>query len=421
MKYKEALLHYVWRTKKIDVRVLKTTEGETLEILNFGQYNTNAGPDFLDAKIRLDDTIWAGNIEMHTLSSDWTKHQHEKDPAYQNVILHVVLEEDVPIYLKDGTRLPCLSLKPHIPQKIANTYQQLQHNEDWIPCEAFFPKVSEMTKAFWLDRLLIERLEEKTQAVEAALEISKQDWEGVFYQMLARSFGLKVNAEPFEWLAKVTPLKVLQKHRDQLFQLEAILFGQAGLLNKTFEEDYPNQLKKEYQFLKQKYELFQVETVAWKFSRLRPPNFPTIRIAQFAALIHQHPHLMSQILDTTDIAPIFKVELSPYWSTHYVFDKDSEERKKTIGKSRIQLIQINAIAPFLFLYGTKRSIQFYRDKALTMLEQTAPETNSIISQWKTLGMKVTSAYETQALIQLKNKYCNQKRCLECSIGNAIMK
>lgn len=421
MTIKEDLLHYVWRTKRLDISNLITTDGEPLEIIDFGMYNTNAGPDFLNAKIRLHDTIWVGHIEMHVRSSDWLKHQHQTDAAYQNTILHVVLAEDQPIFLAENIKLPCLELRKRIPLKLANTYQQLQQSENWIPCQTFFADVPSMTKTFWLDRLLVERLEEKTKQIAAILDTTKQDWEAVFYQMLARSFGLKVNAEPFEWLAKVTPLKVLQKHRNSLFQLEAILFGQAGMLNQAFEEDYPNQLQKEYQFLKQKFQLFQIEEVAWKFSRLRPPNFPTIRIAQFAALLHRHANLLGKVLDLNDFEDFFKVEISDYWKTHYVFDKPSIQRKKSIGQSSLDIIIINAIAPFLFLYGTKRGLQAYRDKALQLLEQLAAEHNSIISKWKLLGMQPQSAYETQALIQLKNEYCATKRCLECSIGNKILK
>jgi len=375
-------------------------------------------------KVKIGDTTWAGNIEMHVMSSDWIKHRHNNDEAYENVILHVVLEEDLVVYRSNAERLPCLELRKRIPLKLANTYQKLKNNEYWIPCQHHFFEVGDLAKNMWLDRMMIERLEQKTKLIELELARNQNDWEETFYWFLARNFGVKVNAEPFEWLAKSLPLKILTKHKNNLLQVEALLFGQAGLLETDFKDDYPNQLKKEYNFLRKKHQLQPINSVAWKFLRLRPANFPTIRIAQFARLIHQSVHLFSKILEITrveEIEKLFKVELTDYWKDHYIFDKSSLPRNKSLGRTTIHLLIINTIAPFLFFYGSQRDIKEQRDKALRLLEQLPPETNKIISGWKQLGMKPCSAYDTQALIQLKNAYCNSSECMNCSIGNAILK
>ena len=421
---KEDLLHFVWRTKRFDLSDLKTTEGEEIQIQSFGEHNTHAGPDFFNAKIKIGDTLWAGNVEMHLNSSDWNKHNHSNDRAYDNVILHVVLEEDEPIFRKSGERIPALALKKRISEKLSKTYLKLLHNEYWIPCQHHFFEVTEMKRNIWLDRLLVERLESKTDIIHQRLEQNKQHWEETFYQFLARNFGVKVNNDAFEQLARATPLIHLSKHKNDLFQIEAMLFGQAGMLEEDFEDDYPNRLKKEYNFLKKKYQLEPIDKVNWKFMRLRPANFPTIRIAQFAQLIFQSAHLFSKILEAKNVEALeklFKIEPSDYWKTHYTFDNESEEKPKKLGKTAIHLFIINTIAPFLFVYGRQKAESAFQDKALALLESLKPEKNSIIDGWKNLGVKPESAAQTQALLQLKNEYCNQKRCLECSVGAAILK
>jgi hypothetical protein len=424
MQVREDLLHYVWRSKRFELSQLRTTAGQSVEVLDFGQHNHHAGPDFLNAKVKIGDTVWAGNVEMHVLASDWMKHRHNEDRAYDNVILHVVLEEDLPVHSAVAERIPCVELRKRIPLKLANTYQRLQHNEHWIPCQHQFFEVSDFVKQMWLDRLLVERLEQKTKLIELELARNQNNWEETFYWFLARNFGVKVNAEPFEWLAKSLPLNILGKYKDIPLQIEALLFGQADMLNQEFEDDYPNALKKEYEYLRHKHRLQPISGTAWKFMRMRPANFPTIRIAQFAALIHQSVHLFSKILEAQDIKAIeqfFQVEVSDYWRTHYVFDKVSDERPKRLGKSTTHLLLINTIVPFLFHYGTQRDVEEQREKALQLLEQLPPESNRIITGWKALGMSPKSAYETQALIQLKNAYCNQAKCLDCAVGHAILK
>lgn len=420
---REDFLHYLWRTRCFEVTNLHTTAGEPLEILHFGLYNPHSGPDFVHARVRLGGTIWAGNVEMHLLASDWILHGHQQDRAYDNVILHVVLEEDQPVIRSSGERIPCLELKNLIPPSIAAKYHQFLQNENRIPCQVHFSTVATITKTIWLERLLIERLEQKTAVIADTLEKNANNWEEAFYQALARNFGVHINTAPFELLAKSTSLLLLMKHKNSLFQLEALLFGQAGFLENTFEEDYPNQLKKEYAFLQKKYALSPILRESWKFMRLRPASFPTIRIAQLATLIFQSDHLFSKMLSAANVAELenmFELKLSNYWLTHYIFDKTSKKSQKKLGKSTIHLLIINAIVPFLFLYGKWRGEDHYQEKALQLLEQLPPEDNHIIQQWQSLGMAPSAAHQTQALLQLKNQYCDLKRCLDCAIGSAIL-
>ena len=420
----EDFLHYLWRLKKFDVSQLKTTEGESITIKQFGQHNVHAGPDFTNARIKIGDTLWAGNVEMHLKSSQWLQHKHQEDEAYNNVILHVVLEEDQPVHRKNGERIACLELRKRIPLKLTSTYKKLIHNEHWIPCQHHFNNVLPITRDLWLDRLLVERLEEKTIRLQKRLEQNNNNWEACFYQALSRNFGVKINMEPFDLLAQSLPLLILSKHKNSLFQIEALLFGQSGLLEKEYKDEYPNKLKKEYQFLRQKYQLQAIPAASWKFLRLRPPSFPTVRIAQLAVLIYQSVHLFSKMLaaqNVKEIENMFELSISNYWKTHYVFDKASAKRKKTLGKSTIHLIIINTIAPLLFLYGKMKGENQFKEKAIRLLEELPPEKNSIIKKWEALGVKVKSADQSQALLQLKNIYCNKKRCLECAIGNAILK
>ena len=421
---KEFFLHYLWRTKRFDFQQLVTTDGQPITLQHVGQHNKNAGPDFLDARIRIGDTLWAGNVEIHVRSSEWLQHQHQHDTAYDNVILHVVYEEDKNIHRKSGSKIPCVELKKRIPSGISRSYQRLSKNEHWIPCQHQFASVGQIIKELWMDRMLVERLEQKTTDIANNLEKNHHNWEESFYHFMGRSFGLKVNAAPFELLAKVTPISVLAKHRDNLFQLEAILFGQSGLLQKEFKEAYPNKLKKEYAFLQKKYQLQPIQKESWHFLRMRPPNFPTIRIAQFALFFFQTEHFFSKILaakNVTEIENMFTLKLSNYWKTHYVFDKESKPRNKSLGKSTIHLFIINTIAPFLFLYGQQKDEPYYKDKALQLLEAIPAEKNKIIDQWKGLGLEPNSAYQTQALLQLKKVYCTQQRCLSCAIGGEILK
>ncbi|MBL7782294.1 MAG: DUF2851 family protein [Saprospiraceae bacterium] len=421
---RESFLHFLWRWRRFHLHALCTTQGQPLEILHPGEWNTHAGPDFFNARIRLGDTLWAGNVEIHLRSSDWMLHGHQRDPAYDNVVLHVVLEEDLPAMHTSGERIPCLELKERIPANILDTYQRLEQERAWIPCESFFAQTPDIVRLNWLDRLLVERLEQKTEAIATLLEATGNHWEEAFYRLLARNFGLKVNAQPFEMLAASLPLSVLAKHRSNAFQIEALLFGQAGLLAADFQEEYPAALAKEYRFLQHKYQLAPIESKQWKFLRLRPANFPSIRLAQFSALLHRSAPLLSQILEVSSLRQIehlFSVEPGEYWLTHFQLDKPSAKRSKTPGRDFIHLLTINTIVPFLFHYGRQKHTERYEKRAMHLLESLPAESNAVLDGWRTLGIEARHAYQSQALLHLKTRYCDAQRCLECAVGNAILK
>ena len=421
----ESFLHFLWRWRRFDAQNLLTTEGQTLEILHPGEHNTHAGPDFFNARLRIGDTLWAGNVEMHRLSSEWLAHRHQEDPAYDNVVLHVVLEEDQPITrARDGSRLACLVLQGRIPPRLLAIYQRLEHERAWIPCESFFAATPDIIRLNWLDRVLVERLEQKTTAIEALLATTETHWEVTFYQLLARNFGLKVNAEPFEALARALPLPVLAKHKNSPLQVEALLFGQAGLLEENFSDAYPQTLAREYRHLAHKYGLLPLAASQWKFLRLRPANFPTVRLAQFAALVHQSAHLFSKVLAADSLRRLenlFAVQPAGYWLNHYQFDKESLPRTKLPGRDFVQLLIINTIVPFLFHYGRTKGDADLQNRALRLLEELPAEGNAVLDGWAALGMRARHAYQSQALLHLKTRYCDPKRCLECAVGNFILK
>ncbi|MCE7926404.1 MAG: DUF2851 family protein [Haliscomenobacteraceae bacterium CHB4] len=421
---RESFLHFLWRWRRFDAQTLRTTDGQSLEILHPGEWNGHAGPDFFNARVRIGDTIWAGNVEMHLRASEWMLHRHSTDAAYDNVVLHVVLEEDQPVARASGERIPCLELKGRIPPKILENYQRLEHERAWIPCRQFFKDIPGIVRLNWLDRLLVERLEQKTAAVAEMLAATENHWEEAFYRLLARNFGLKVNAEPFEALARSLPLLILAKHKNDAKQIEALLFGQAGMLDGAFKDEWPKALAQEYRFLKHKYDLMPMASSQWKFLRLRPANFPTVRLAQFAALVHQSAHLFSKILEAKnmrELENLFDVQPGEYWLTHFQFDKPSVRRPKNTGRDFVHLLIINTIAPFLFHYGKMREQEAFQKRALSLLEELPPEANAIVDGWAELGVQARHAYQTQALIHLKTRYCDAKRCLECAMGNAILK
>lgn len=420
----EEFLHYIWKFKLFDQQNLKTTTGEVVEIVKSGSHNTDAGPDFFNAQLKVDNTLWAGNVEIHVNSSDWKKHMHQQDKAYNNIVLHVVYQADVPIYRSSGEAIPTVELKERIQEKIYHNYLNFKSSNDWIPCEKQISATPPLIINSTLDRLLLERLERKSLSITNSLRLNNNNWEETFYQHLARNFGFKTNSEPFELLAKALPSLYLGKHKNSLLQIEALLFGQAGLLDQHFNDKYLQSLQNEYAFLKHKLKLQSIEAHLWKFLRLRPVNFPTIRIAQFANLVYNSTHLFSKIIETTqcaDLKKLMDVDVSEYWQTHYTFDKVSRLKTKHLGEEAVNNIIINTIVPFLFVYGKQKNEEKYVDRALQFLEQTSGENNEIIKRWKLLKMPVKSAYSTQALLQLKNEYCTAKKCLNCSIGNYLLK
>ena len=427
----EEFLWHIWKFRLFDNNDLKTTDGEPIQILKVGEHNSDSGPDFFNARIKIRETEWAGNVEIHTNASDWHKHKHTTDKAYDNIILHVVHEADVKVHRENGEMIPTLELKNRIPQEVYGKYLQFKSSKDWIPCEKQISSVDKFTLNNWLDRLLVERLERKSKAITDSLKQNKNNWEETFYQMLARNFGQKINSEPFELLAKALPVSVLAKHKNNLLQIESLFFGTAGMLEgvaptlkgEKKHDEYFLELQKEFKFLKSKFKLKPIDSSLWKFMRLHPPNFPTIRISQLANLIYKSTHLFSKILEAGSVKQIISLlstETSEYWQTHYRFDKISPKRNKKLGSDSINTIIINTIVPFLFVYGKEKREEKFSDNALLFLEKLPPENNSIISKWKSIGVPAKTSYETQALLQLKNEYCSRKRCLECSVGAKLL-
>jgi CHAD domain-containing protein len=419
---KEDFLHFIWKTKKFNFNKLKLTDGSSLQIKKFGTHNHNAGPDFLNATVVIDDKEWHGNIELHVDSSDWYAHKHDIDTAYNSVILHVSYLDNKKIYNSENQLIPCLELKELIDPILFEKYRNLENRQpDWIPCEKHLHKISAISKTIWLEKLLIERVEAKTRYIQLFLEQTNYDWEESFYRSLARVFGSKVNQDAFELLAFQTPSRILRKHLDNPLQVNAMVYGQSGLLEG--DDTYVSVLKKEYDFLAKKYDLKPISKALWKFSRMRPANMPPLRLAQFASVLLANKKLFAKVIaikNYEDAKKLFITSLHPFWDTHYVFDKESTLRKKKMGKTMVDVIIINTIVPFMFLYGSHKDLEILKSNALTILESIPPEKNSIMEGWKKLDMNPSSAYETQALLQLKNEYCNKKRCMSCEIAYQIL-
>ncbi len=420
----EDFLHHLWKFRLFNQLDLVTTSNEPVEIIKPGDHNFDSGPDFFNAKIRIGDTLWAGNVEVHISGSDWNRHQHQLDKAYDNIILHVVYHSDKPMHRASGEAIPTIEIRSRIDQKMYQNYLFFKNSSGWIPCEKSISDVPSLIIQNTIDRLLLDRLERKSITIQNSLLLNNNNWEETFYQALARNFGFKTNAEPFELLAKSLPSVTLARQRSSHLQIEAMLYGQAGFLNEHFEDEYPRQLQNEYVFLKQKYRLQPIDTHLWKFLRLRPVNFPTIRLAQFAGLIVKSDRLFSKIMEaerTVDVKDLLKVNVSDYWLTHYQFDKSSSKRFKHLGDESMENLIINTIAPFLFVWGKQKGEEFYMDRALQFLQELDGEKNTLIKRWDALGMPVSTAYNTQALLQLKTELCNNKKCLSCPAGNYLLK
>jgi hypothetical protein len=418
----EDLLHFIWKFQLFN-KQLKTVSGQAIEVIHPGSYNTNAGPDFFNAKIKIGETLWAGNVEIHVKSSDYIKHQHHQDKAYQNIILHVVYENDT--HQQEEANFPVLEIRNYFSNQIAEIYHQFLQSKTWIPCENNLKNVSQLNITSWLQRLAVERIERKAKETKQLLLQFNKDWEHVFFIQLAKAFGFKVNTAAFELWAKSLPYHLLLKHRNNSLQVEALIFGQAGFLEDDFSDDsYYIALKNEYAFLRTKYHLKPIDKHLWKFLRLRPRNFPTIRLAQLAEIIKKQANLFSAFIEAENIQSLIKllnVQVAEYWQNHFEFGKDSTPLKKTLGLKSAHSIIINAIVPILFAYSNYSGKEELKEKAIEFLEHIEPEKNSIINNWMELGIKPQSALESQALLELKNEYCSQKKCLNCSIGNAILK
>ena len=423
----EAFLYYIWHLKRFNFKNLKTTQGEQITIIKSGYRNEDAGPDFLNAELRLGNDTWYGHIEMHVRASDWNRHKHQEDPAYSSVILHVVYDADCHISLPNGEPLACLEMKDRIDPALEKKYRALEASEQWIPCENLLRTnpVPQIKLRAWYERLLVDRLEAKTHRIAQTLEATHQDWEEAFYRLLARNFGFKKNADAFEALATSTPRSVLLRHKNKLRHIEALLYGQSGLLPDEPKDDYTKDLKDDYRFYAKKYSLTPLEKRQWKFMRMRPANFPTVRIAQFSVLSFRSNHLFSKALaaqSVSEICNILTSEVSGYWKTHYTFEgsSDSKSRKKTLGNASIELIIINTIVPFLFYYGARHQYDSFKQRAMTFLEELKSEKNHVLSRFADLGLDSSSAFDSQALLQLKSFYCVKRKCLHCAIGNTLL-
>jgi len=417
----ESFLHYIWQFQYFNKQELRCSTGEEIIVVNSGLKNTHAGPDFYNAKLKLGNMEWAGSVEIHIYSSGWREHRHQDDAAYENVVLHVVWEEDEKIYRKDGTLLPTLELKSRVASSFLLQYKRIVHSRNRIPCANAIQHVPDVIKVSMLDKALMARLEKKAETILQALERNNGDWEETCYQILCRNFGFKVNTDPFLQLAQSLPYKILMKHGDRLEQIEALLFGQAGFLKETINDAYYLLLRREYTLLRKKYNLGakQMNKAQWRFLRLRPANFPTIRLAQLSSVLFNQKNMFSRIISITswkELMPAFSVKPSAYWLHHYQFFKKQDKEIPALGRMSIENIVINSIVPMMVAYGKSKDDQRYIDRAVQLLEETPSEENNILRSWEDLGIVSKTAFDSQALIELHNNFCIRRRCLDCNIG-----
>lgn len=414
-----------WKTGLFLKPDLQLTDGRKLEIINRGIHNKNNGPDFSQAKIRIDNTIWAGSIEFHVKSSDWIKHGHSTDPAYQNVILHIVWENDNEIHAQDGSTLPCLELKNIVSQKQLNNYLSLTQSLKEIPCEESIKDINSITVYQMLQRTVVERIERKTERIRETLLANNNDWHKAFYKTLFRNFGFKTNQHAFEELAERIPVRVFDLLKDKPITSEALLIGCSGLLNIDGNADeYSVFLKEEFKFLKHKYNLSELSPTLWKFSKMRPHNFPFIRLVQLASSLNRNYQLPARVLEaqtTKDLISLFNTQIPEYWKDHYKPSVAGNFKNIDLSKDSIDLLIINTCVPFVFLYGKESGTEDYCEKALSWLENIKPESNHIIRYWKSIGIKSQNCFESQGLLELKESYCTKKRCMDCLIGYEILK
>lgn len=422
MAYNEFLLHYVWKYRLFDQSNLVTTDGQTVEVIDPGLHNTNAGADFFNSKIKIDDKMWAGNVEIHLASEDWYKHRHHLDKSYNSTILHVAEAVSGEIINERGVKVPQLKLT--IPDKVKSSAEYLLQSVSSIPCKNELPEVDKKIVKSWLSVLTIERLERKTNDIYTHLSRFNNSWDQTFYVLLSRNYGFGLNSDEFERLALSLQFNIIQKHSNNLFQVEALLFGQAGMLESDrILDEYYLSLQREYQFLRHKYQLKPLDEFLFKRLRIRPGSFPQVRIAQLAALFVQSGRLFSSVLEIEDYKQLrlyFQSSVSEYWKNHYSFGKESKSGQKFLGDSSLDTILINTVVPILFAYGKKNDLERYCDRALTFLDSIKPERNSIVSEFKEAGVTPVNASETQALIQLKKEYCDMRKCLYCKIGYQIL-
>ena len=420
---KEDFLHYLWQYKKFDFSNLKTFDGELLTILHSGYYLQKAGPDFFNAQIIIGSQKWAGNIEIHLKSSDWYVHHHEKDENYDSVILHVVWENDSPIFRKDNSELPVLELKHYVSKEMLAGYQSLLLPKSWIYCEKEIAVVDSFVFKNWQERLFFERLERKSVSIQQLLDETENDWEAVLFCLLAKNFGLNTNGESFLKIAKSIPFSIIRKEGFEAQNLEALFFGFADLFPKNLEDTYSKALKSSFDYLVHKYQLTSIFIEPVQFFKHRPDNFPTIRLAQLAMLYHLQRNLFSHLIaakSRADFYELFEGVISDYWQTHYQLDKESPRKRKQFSKAFVDLLIINTIVPIQFAYAKSQGKEI-SESILALIQDIAPEKNVIIEKFNVFGVKSKSAFATQSLLQLKNEYCNYGKCLQCAVGIQLLK
>ena len=423
----EQLLHYTWKHKLYPLKELTTNDGQRVEIVDPGLHNRNSGPDFFNAKIRIGSTMWVGNVEIHDKSSDWYQHGHDKDSRYDNVVLHVAAELDTEVMKSNGEYVPQLQLS--VPDDVLTHYDELQKTDEYPPCYKVIPDLSALIIHSWMAALQTERLEQKTEAIRQRAERCNGSWEDAYFVTLARNYGFGINGEVFEQWAYNIPLNAVAHHRDDLFQIEAIFMGQAGLLEldsipEYYQKDALNdgyfaKLRNEYQYLAHKFSMKPIDFKLWRFLRLRPQNFPHIRISQLANLYYQQKAGLSQLIECEtldELKNVLKSQVTPYWETHYTFGSTSPKNEKHLSYGSINLLMINTAIPMLFAYGRHTTKEVLCDKAFDFLEQLKAENNHIIRMWQQVGLPVKTAGDSQALIQLKKEYCDKKECLRCRFG-----
>ncbi len=420
----EDFLHYIWKFQKFSKTELITQNDEAIEIVNHGSHNLDSGPDFFSAKIRIGGQLWVGNVEIHLKSSDWYAHRHEIDSAYDNVILHVVWQHDVDVFRKDNTVIPTLELKNRIENSTLSSYNKLfSGNKKWIPCEDSFGEVDDFVLQNWLERLYFERLENKSDLIFELLKFSKNDWEAVLFMMLAKNFGLKNNGQAFLSIARSFDYSVLRKVQKNQIQIEALLLGQAGLLETELDDEYFNKLKTEYRFIKNKFQLENRDVLPVQFFRLRPVNFPTIRLAQMATLYFENHQLFSKVIaakSKEEIYGLFNSSASGFWDTHFHFNSLSPKRKKKLSKSFIDLLIINTILPVVFCHH-KHTGKEIPETLLELIQSVNPEENNVIVKFNALKPVAKNAMHSQALLELKTNYCDKRKCIQCGVGVSLIK
>lgn len=417
----EKFLHYIWKNKLYNQSKLLTTDKEMVKIISPGEHNHNAGPDFFNSRIIIGETEWAGCVEIHIRASDWFSHQHDKNEAYNNVVLHVVGVYDVDIKDTNNRKIPTLVLPYN--QKFASNYDMLIQSKKWIACEEHFASVDSMIRSMWVETLLIQRLKRKSEMIMSIMADSQNNTDEVFFRLLCRNMGFKTNAMPFEQLGRKISLRQIRTLGNNRTRIEALLMGAAGFLNKSVN-DYQKTLSKEFRFLSQKFNIEPLSPSIWKFARMRPPGFPTIRLAQLSDLLSKNTQftiLLREAQELQEILPVFNASVSPFWETHYTFEKTSKQKAKSLGNKSVENIFINSVFPFLFVIGKNYDEPNLQQKVFSWMESLPAEKNRIIDNWLSIGADIQTAYDSQAYIELYNEYCQKARCLDCRLGGYIIK